>query len=513
MYHAGEFDETTDVVVVGFGDAGATAALTAHDAGAEVVLLDKQPADDRRPNSRYSGGFLMVHDDVEAAITYLTALYDVTGDPARSDAELIRTWAVETAANPRWLDDLGCPHAEGGRGGEHRSLPGWQAIGFRRVLGVPDAAGSLAGCPLFAFLDAEVARRGIERRFSTRARWLLTDAGGAVTGVEVEQDGRARRIGARRGVVLATGGYESSAELKQRFFPVPYAYFYGTERNTGDGITMAMEVGADLWHMNGWPGHLVAHFPDSGYHGGFHPDYWANGRYALTEGTRPHGVILVDSGGARFTCEPGVQHATNLEVLALDAARLRFPRIPAWWIFDEERMRAGPLVSTRTGPAGPVGDYRWSADNRVELARGWIRVGESVAALARECGFDEAVFASTVETYNQACATGRDPFGRPVETLAPLTGERLYAMPLYPGGSHTVGGPRRDARARVLSVRGGPIDGLYSAGELGSMHGLLYPNGGASLAECLAFGRIAGREVAARAPRMDRTAAAEAVTG
>jgi succinate dehydrogenase/fumarate reductase flavoprotein subunit len=498
MFYAGEFDESTDVVVVGFGDAGATVALTAHDAGAEVLLLDKQSADDRRPNSRYSGGFLMVHDDVEAAITYLTALYAVTNDPAGSDTELIRTWATETAANPRWLDDLGCPHTEGGQGGEHRSLPGWEAMGFRRVLGAPEAERSFTGCPLFNFLDAEVARRGIERRFSTTARWLLTDAAGAVTGVEVEVDGGVRRIGARRGVVLASGGYESSEALKQRFFPVPHAYFYGTERNTGDGITMAMEVGAELWHMNGWPGHLVAHFPDSGYSGGFHPDYWANGRFALTEGTRPLGVVLVDGRGARFTCEPGVQHATNLEVLSMDAAHLDFPRIPSWWVFDEERMQAGPLVSTGAGPAGPVGDHPWSADNSVELARGWVRVGDDLAALARECGFDEAVFSETVETYNEACATGQDPFGRAPATLAPLTGERLYAMALYPGGSHTVGGPRRDARARVLSVRGGPIAGLYSAGELGSMHGQLYPNGGASLAECLAFGRVAGREVAAR---------------
>ncbi|GLZ02611.1 FAD-binding dehydrogenase [Actinomadura sp. NBRC 104412] len=498
MYHSGDFDESADVVVVGFGVAGATVALTAQEQGAEVVVLDKQPADDRRPNSRYSGGFLMVLDDPEAAITYLTALYEVTDDPARFDAELIRTWAEEVALNPRWLDELGCSHAEGGQGGEHRSLPGWETVGFRRVLGAPEAGGSLPGCPLFGFLDAEVARRGIERRYSTRARWLLTDADGAVIGVEVEQDGRVRRIGARRGVVLATGGYEASEELKRRYFPVPHAYFYGTERNTGDGITMAMEVGAELWHMNGWPGHLVAHFEDCDYTGGFHPDYWATGRFALAEGNRPYGTILVDGSGARFTCEPGVQHAANLEVLSMDAGRLTFPRIPVWWVFGEDRMQAGPLVSTRTGPAGPVGDYAWSKDNTAELSRGWVRSGDGVAGLARECGFDEAVFSGTVETYNEACATGRDPFGRPVETLAPLTGERLYAMPLYPGGSHTVGGPRRDARARVLSVRGGPIPGLYSAGELGSMHGLLYPNGGASLAECLAFGRIAGRQAAAR---------------
>jgi hypothetical protein len=195
--------------------------------------------------------------------------------------------------------------------------------------------------------------------------------------------------------------------------------------------------------------------------------------------------------------EPNRQHAAHLAVHGMDVERLAYPRIPTWWIFDEKRMTKAPLIKRESGPAGPVGDLTWSDDNRAELARGWIYHSDTVRGLAEVCGMDGDVFEQTLQRYNAGCASGHDDeFGRPSDSLAPICEPPYYAVPLWPGGSHTVGGPRRNADCQVLSVRGGTIGNLFSAGELGSVYGLLYPVGGGSLAECLASGRVAGRAAA-----------------
>ena len=497
MHYTGPFDQIVDVVVLGLGDAGAVAAVTAHDEGAEVLVVEKQEAAGHKPNSRYAAGFFLVSEDVDRAADYLSALYAVNGELSMIDPDLIRVWAEETAATPAWLDRHGGEYVKLDIRGEHPGLPGHDAVRVYKAkpVGAPD---DYTGCPMYGFLLNLVAERGIEVQYGTRARWLLTDARGAVVGVETEHAGQVRRIGARRGVVLAAGGYEASQALKIQYLPITPVHFYGTEHNTGDGVTMAVEAGAELWHMNVWPGHLVARFPGDGYTGGTAVDLWGSGRFDPADDERAPGSIFVDGTGRRFVREPGRHHAAHREVLAMDADRLTHPRIPTWWIFDQTRFERAPLVSTYAGPAGPVGDYTWSEDNTEELRRGWIHSAGSIPELARACGLDPAVLEQTVARYNEQCAAGADTdFGRDPITMTPLDGDRYYAIPLWPGGSHTAGGPRRDARARVVSVRGETIGNLYSAGELGSIHGLLYPAGGGSIAECLAFGRIAGRNAAA----------------
>ena len=152
---------------------------------------------------------------------------------------------------------------------------------------------------------------------------------------------------------------------------------------------------------------------------------------------------------------------------------------------------AGPLTQVHSGANG-VGLYTWSADNAAEIATGWIRSGDTVEAAARAAGVrDPVAAAATVREYNAACARGADPFGRPVETLLPLDHPPFYCVPLWPGGSNTSGGPRRDELARVLDVYGTPIPGLFTAGELGQPMGLRYPADGSNLSEALCFGQIA----------------------
>lgn len=478
--------ETVDVAVLGFGNAGAVAAVTAHDAGAHVVVLEKQPAHNHRPNSRYAAGFFLVPTDVDGASRYLAALYAVNGEQVSPD--LIRTWAEETAANPRWLTDHGGTYTVLDLHGEHDTLPGHESVAVYKAQSTVD----YLGCPLHGFLRTLAIDRGIEIRYDTPATTLLTGPDGAVVGVRTAE----RDIRVRRGVVLAVGGFEGDEDLKRQFLPVTPAHFYGSQDNTGDGIRMAMDVGADLWHMNTWPGHFVARFPDSGYGGGTGIDLWGSGHFG--PGADNPGAIFVDGAARRFLAEPGRQHAAVLELLAMDTRALTRPRIPTWWIFDDARLRRAALVPTYSGPAGPVGDHPWSADNLTELERGWIRCGTTIRDLAAVCDLPPDALCATVERYNDQCARGRDDdFGRDPATLTPLRGPRYYAVPLWPGGSHTVGGPRRDEHARVVAARGGVVANLYSAGELGSVHGLLYPAGGASLAECMAFGRIAGTAVAA----------------
>jgi len=148
-----------------------------------------------------------------------------------------------------------------------------------------------------------------------------------------------------------------------------------------------------------------------------------------------------------------------------------------------------------------AGYYDWSPDNSREIEKGWIKKADSVAELAKLAGIeDPAALAETVARYNAGCAAGNDEFGRPADTLVPLDSPPYYCVAMFPGGSNTCGGPRKDERARVLDAFGEPIPGLYAAGELGEAVGLLYPANGANLSESICFGRIAAADALGVSP-------------
>jgi predicted oxidoreductase len=134
-----------------------------------------------------------------------------------------------------------------------------------------------------------------------------------------------------------------------------------------------------------------------------------------------------------------------------------------------------------------------------ELAKGWIKRGDSLAALAASVGLDPAALAETVAGWNRSCDAGRDTeFGRKL-MLQPLGDGPYYAIELSPSMLNTQGGPRRNEKAQIVRPDGSPIPRLYSAGELGSIYSYLYQGTG-NIGECLAFGRIAGRNAAAETP-------------
>jgi succinate dehydrogenase/fumarate reductase flavoprotein subunit len=483
-----------DVVIVGFGAAGAAAALAAAERGASVLILEKQAEDAHTPNTKMSGGLIMGVSDVEAATRYLRRC----GGGMISDA-VCAAWARRASELVAWLDRQGTELRLGRIfGAEHPDFEGAEGVDVLQIGGTlpSEAVGVVAagfgpgreeqrrgrtGLALFAALaEAAAARPEIDVRWSTPARRLVQDAGGAVTGVLAGDGVEAR---ARHGVILACGGYEFDDELRANYLKAWPIHFYGNPDNTGDGIRMALAVGADLWHMNQMVGRAIGHFerPEGG---------------SLNVALRldPPGYLILDKHGRRYANEHAqarMDHAFYYEMLTYDSAARDYPRIPSYWLFDERRRSAGPLVSTTSGAVG-VGLYDWSRDNRREIEAGWIAEGATVEEAAERAGVrDPGAAAQTVTEYNAGCGRGDDPLGRPAETLVPLDRPPFYCVPMFPGGSNTSGGPRRDEHARVLDAFGSPIPGLYGAGELGQAIGLLYPAHGANLSEALCSGRIA----------------------
>jgi succinate dehydrogenase/fumarate reductase flavoprotein subunit len=291
--------------------------------------------------------------------------------------------------------------------------------------------------------------------------------------------------------------------MKLNYLKVYPTHFYGTPANTGDGHRMVMELGADLWHMNCCSARLISKFPDFPIafafdHGGqYNILRKVMGRPPL----EPCGFFFVDRDGKRFTNEDFKYHTVYYELALFDSQRLIYPRVPCFWIFDQKRIDMGPLALRISGASGPVKLYQWSKDNSKEIERGWIIHADSIGELAGKIGIDPDNLEKTAEIYQRYCAQKHDSeFGRRPQDLVPLSNPPYYSVKLFPGGPNTQGGPRRNHRAQILNVHGEPIPRLYAAGEFGSIYGMLYPAAGSNLAECIAFGRIAGENAAKEVP-------------
>ena len=533
MYYsqAGPFEESADVVVVGFGAAGAIAAITAHDEGADVLIVEKQAEHQRRPNSRFSGGLFVSPRDVDAAENYMRALYQRNGDLFETDPAVVRRWAEATSENYAWMTKMGGEAIKVADHGEHPTIPGYDSIDLYRpdMNEHPSGEHRGWGYGLFKFLLGHVEKRGIRVLYSSPAEWLLQGSDGRVVGVQIRRHEQTQRVGTGRGVVLTSGGFEFNDWLKLQNLRAYPTYFYGNPENTGDGIRMAQEVGADLWHMNSCAARFVGYFPKSGYPGGVPIDFWGLAKHGIpaagveaefdkqrnSGGSRvpvgqatvalpsgAPGCVVTDRYGRRFTNEIYRAHVLYYELTNLDTRSMQLPKVPSWYIFDSRRMELGALTPTTLGPTGPLRQIDWSPDNSREVAEQWVLRADTIYALADKCGMDGETLDATIAKYNAYCANGMDPdYGRPAATLTPLDSPPFYAVSMWPGGPNTQGGPRRDPDARVLSVMGEAIPGLYSAGELGSIYGMLYPAGGGNIGECIAFGRLAGMNVAGRASR------------
>jgi len=174
---------------------------------------------------------------------------------------------------------------------------------------------------------------------------------------------------------------------------------------------------------------------------------------------------------------------------------------PMYMIFDHKMFTSGPLYDKdpKAGWNTMVDRYDWSDDNSAELDRGWIKKADTIAELAESIGMDASTLESTVGKWNEDSVAGTDTdFGRTM-MLKPLAEGPFFALELSPSMLNTQGGPRRNEKGQVMRPDGSPLPRLYSAGELGSIYSFLYQGTG-NIGECLAFGRISGRNAAAEQP-------------
>jgi succinate dehydrogenase/fumarate reductase flavoprotein subunit len=488
-------DRVVDVLVLGAGAAGLAAAVTARSHGADTLVLEASSAERHTPNVRMSGGWVMTLDDVPQRAEYLLACAGGLVDRAR-----IEEWARLSTTLRSWLEELEVELIDSGgaRAPEHPSLPGAQHVRIARASTllpspVPGQSGwwegregelAVGGEALYRGLMQAASASGVEIAWNVCATELAKSMDGTVAGVRIG-DGVIR---ARRGVVIATGGFGASPELVSHYFAVPDTRFYGNPRNDGGGLRLAASAGAQLARMNRFAGRGIASFRSPG---GTMLGFMVN----MAGG----GYIICDRQGHRYMDEfqqAALFHDVCYEMQHYDAVQMCHDRSPSYYIFDQRRMDAGPITFPDRGMCG-VGLYTWSQDNSKELGRGWIGQGASPIEAAVAVGAPpDAAFDDAVRDYNSGCDTGRDQVGRRTASLTPLDTPPYYCIALHVGGPHTTGGPERDADGRILgALDSSPIPGLYGAGELGQAIGVLYPAAGSSLSEAMTSGLRAGETI------------------
>jgi succinate dehydrogenase/fumarate reductase flavoprotein subunit len=482
-----KWDMEADIVVIGFGGAGAATAITAHELGATVLMLEKAPEGEEGGNTRVSGqGYLNVRG-VDNAFRYMTALCG----PYRVPKEMIHAWAEEESKNNDWIVSIGGvpqEHHHQPEGIEFPDLPGAECV---HKFHHGERTGYSNTWTLF---ERAVKERPINILYESPARELIQDGiTKEIIGVRAEQKGKSIYVKARRAVVLTCGGFENNQEMIRNYLPgIPYCYPQGTPYNEGDGISMALSVGADLWHMNNYAGPTMALKV---------PEYKTT--FSMTplhfELEQKGGMIVVGLDAKRFADE---------KFKALHGKEKRsgqwgamFMPCPMFMVFDDALFSCSPLYdkTPRSGWGRIIERYDWSSDNTAELKRGWIKRAATIKALAQMIGLDPIALEDSIHRWNSSCDDGKDAEFKRTKMLVPLRKPPFYAIELSPSMLNTQGGPRRNERGQVVRPDNSPIPRLYSAGELGSIFSYLYQGAG-NIGECLSFGRISARNAVAESP-------------
>lgn len=508
-----------DVLVVGYGAAGAVAAIEAARAGARVLLAEKMP--DPGGISILSAGGVRICNDVAQGFKYL---HHTCG--GRTPDDVLQVLAEGMAELPDYLRELarlnGATIDVVPAPGNY-PFPGCDALGYAEVSAIPGFGGSpekekdgyLAvrpmrpGCYLFKLLADHVehlrAQGKIQVWLGSPVERLSRDARGRVCGARIARSVQGGQIPTqvrlRLGVILACGGFEADEELKKQFLvstPVITGSFRG---NTGDGIRMAQQMGAALWHMWLYHGPYGMRHPDPDYPFGLYAKLLPMWTPERTVKPLPKMAwIIVDQHARRYVNEyPPYMSDTGVRQFDhYDPAAYSHTRMPSFMLFDEEGRKCYPMGRSMTNDRHAC--YEWSADNLKEVENGILLKAESIAGLADLLGLNAEALEQTVDQWNQGVRNRVDAqFGRRPETMMPIMKPPFYAARLWPMVINTQGGPVHDAQQRVLDAFGDPIPGLYAAGELGGVFGHVYMAGG-NLAECFVGGRVAARAVCASLP-------------
>jgi 3-oxosteroid 1-dehydrogenase len=543
-----KWDMDADVVVLGSGGAAMTAAIAAHDFGAkEVVILEKSGM--VGGTTAMSGGMLWIpgnHHQLEAGIAdsdedivaYLDALAPGQLDPDTLGAfmergpEMLRYLEDKTPVRMHAYTDFPDyqPYMPGAKPDGGRSLDN-DAYSFERLgkwasrvnpskMAYPmrgslmeAVSGSLTtemleerekgdyrglGQALVGALFEAVLQRNIPVQFEMRARKLVKDGDRIIGVIAEDSGGKVFRVRARRGVVIATGGFEWNEQLVKTFLRGPMTGPVSVPENEGDGLLMAIEAGAQLGNMqNAWWQQSVLEMKPQ--HRNAKPNYLLGS----DERARP-GAILVNRAGKRFVNEAANYNAMGKAVVAFDAGKHEYANLPYWLIIDQRYKDKYPTFTSH--PGSPIPSYMMQAATLEELAfMAGIDPDGLVATVARfndlvRKGHDDD-FNRGDNSYDNFYMWGDMAYDPPYRTLGVIDQGPFYAVKMESGALGTAGGPKVNGDAQVIDWQGNPIQGLYAAGNATcAVLGEAYGGAGGTLGPGLTFGYIAGRHLGAHLP-------------
>lgn len=509
----GHFDQTFDVIVVGFGFAGAVAAIEAAKHGAKVVICEKMP----QPGgvSICSGGAVRCARNCTDAFAYLKAT-----NAGKTPDDVLQVLAQGMVEAEAYVESL-VSEVEGaalkptefaGKPGGNYAFPGWQTFyhtqvevpaGLDRTKHFPNVRTrpSSGGPEMFWVLSTHINRRSIDIRLNTPITRLLHGPNNEVRGVVTHGPEGETKIAAKKAVILACGGFEANEEMKRNYWEGTPVLTASSRGNTGDGIRMAQALGADLWHMWHFHGCYAFRHPDPEFPFALRVKRLPDWNPAKKNETNVKMVwIIVDQLGRRYMneCPPYAQDTSHRPMHFMDTETMTHPRIPSYLITDDPGCKAYQLGDIRTNDHEYT--YDWSGDNSRELELKILKRANSIEKLAEAIHVDPSVLRQTIDRWNTLCEQGEDEdYGRPRGTMARIDCPPYVFGEVWPAVSNTQGGPVHDAKQRIINTARRPIPRLYAAGELGSSFGHLYLSGG-NIAECLVTGWVAGREAASLEP-------------
>ena len=496
---AKDIEETVDVVVVGAGGAGMTAAITATDAGKKVIVVESQPI--AGGNSvRSTGGMNAAktpyqdkNEFKEAAgvektlataaekfadnetITALAAtvksqwdayqanpqgyfdsvelmeLDTMIGGKGKNNPELVKALAENSADAIEWLASIGA---------EVKNVGAFGGASVKRIHRPVNADGKVTavGAYIVPILEKNLQDRNVQFLFDTTANEIIMKDGKAVGIKGTGKDGHKVTINAKS-VVIATGGFGANAEMVEKYKPELKGFATtNAEGAQGQGIDMATAVGAATVDMDQIQIHPTVHIEEDG------------NAHLITEGLRGDGAILVNAEGKRFYDEVSTRDKVSAAIIAQ-------PDKSAWLVVDQSMVDKSAVI------AGYI-------------KSGYTVTGATYEELAKAMGVDEATFVSTMNTWNQAVEAKSDAEFNRTSFANPLTTAPYYAIKITPAVHHTMGGIVINPKAEVLNEKGEAISGLYAAGEVtGGVHGA-NRLGGNAVADFVVFGRISGQSAA-----------------
>lgn len=440
-------DKETDIVIIGAGGAGLTAAIEATQNGAKVIVVEKMPM--VGGNTKYATGGLnaaetSVQKDKGIDDTVAIFIEDtMKGGGNINNPELVKVLAERSAETVEWLMSIGADLTDVGRmGGASKDRT------HRPTGGAP------VGQHVVDVLYAKAQELGIEVLLESKVVEIIGDST-AVNGVVVETANGNFNINSKA-VIIATGGFSADNELVSQFDPALKGY--GTTNHpgaTGDVLSFARNLNLSYVDMEQIQ---------------THPTVMPSNNYMITEAVRGNGAILVNREGKRFVNELDTRAVVSDALLAQEGAS-------GYLFFDQ---------SVRESLKAIDGYYN----------KGFLIEGETIEAIAAELNVDPAVLQETVETYNTYVAGGTDTDFARQDMPRSLSVGPYYAVEVAPAIHHTMGGLKITTNGEVLNDSDVVVNGLYAAGEVtGGVHGN-NRLGGNAMADITIFGRIAGKNAA-----------------